>query len=262
MYIIFSYPRQGTDWFMSCCGYNHNEIHNGIRYFREYFNIIVNRRYYTQLYYVHGTEINWKAIFYESDEKQFDKVMDLTWNRDHYQMTKENFSFSKMPLFMKYSKESVILYRHRKFTFPTSREDYVKNIYDSFLQNEYQLDIFKKLKQFCIESNFKNKIVLSHIIAFTFMFYYADLYNIFVINWEDLICLPRSEIANHLSFVDTESYKSKICESRMSRYDKDQRNLKYVEYDKQYGCESECTILINFIKESNMISEKYLKMLL
>lgn len=257
MYVIFSYPRQGTDWFMKSCGFEHNKISYNIKYFREYFNLIVNRRHQRLFRFVHGTEINSEQIFYESFNKEFEQIIEKSWNRDCYSITKENFSYTKVPLFKKYCKECIILYRHRKYTFPTSRIDYVDKIYNSFIYNDYANHKFKLLKTFCLENNFTNTIVLSHIIAFTFLFYYADQYNIPVINWEDLISLDKEKLGSCLSFVDNNVFSDNISNTRISISEMKEKEHRY---NTSYS-ENECNLLLNYIKKLDIISKKHFELL-
>ena len=257
MYIVFSYPRQGTDWFMKSCGFEHNKISYNIKYFREYFNLIVNRKYQRLFRFVHGTEINHEQIFYESFDKEFDEIIEKSWNKDRYSITKENFSYTKVPLFKKYYNESIILYRHRKYTFPTTRIDYVDKIYSSFIYNNYSNQKFQLLKEFCIEKNFTNTIILSHIIAFTFLFYYAYQYNIQVINWEDLISLPKEQLGCCLSIVDNKLFSENISNTRISVTDMKEKERRYF----TYYSENECTILLDYIEKLEIISKKHLELL-
>ena len=138
---IFSYPRQGTDFFMSCMGCVHKDNNRTKCYYREYFNSIVNPRYKILFKKIHGNELNYESIFFNDFDKDcFNEIIKKSWLKDNLKITKENFSFIKIPYFVTYF-NSLILYRHRKYTFPTSRPDFIENIYTKVCMSVCQ-DIF------------------------------------------------------------------------------------------------------------------------
>ena len=260
---LISYPRQGTDWIMKCFG--HEKTENGrFGYYREYFNLIVNRRRSAIFRTFHmGTEINPDDIFKELTKDQFSKLLNKSWKSDKIYMTKENFSFSKIPCFCD-EFNCFVMYRHRKFTFPTSREDYVNGIYESFLNNVYSKKEFNDLREFCKPQMFKNRLVISHIIAFTFVFYYAQENNLPIINYEDLITNTNTQLEKKLEQIKEWKYKhtkskaiKEILNTRMSVKD-----LRYRESRYNYlECEDECRKVIEFIKNLNILNEEYINLL-
>lgn len=258
---VFGYPRQGTDWFMKCAGYEKdNNGKNG--YYREYFNLIVNRRYTNLFKNIMGTEINSKYIFYESNEFEINNLIEKTWKKDKLKITKENFCYTKIPLMIKHF-DCFILYRHRKHTFPTSREDYIKGIYESFLKNDYKINSFNRIKSFCKNCNFNHTFELSHIISYTFTFYYANIYNIPVILYHDLVTNTQEEILQNIQAIkwnfrlSKELFVKNVLQTRMSVEQLEKREERYY----SLNAEEECKILITFIKNLNILDPKYLEYL-
>ena len=275
---IFSYPRQGTDWLMKCLGHEKNE--NGRKgYFREYFNLIVNRRRAGFLRsWNMGTEVNSDDIFTESCITDLEHLLGKTWKRDGIKMTKENFCYSKIPAFVHNNFDCFIMYRHRKYTFPTSRPDYVIGIYESFLKRKYSVDSFNTLRDFCKEELFEHKIILSHIIAFVFMFYYAQKYNLQVLNYEELITEDKvylirifRNIECNISwqYINTpEQTVDNIVSTRMTNLqssdiklaDNDLQNR--IQKYKALNCEHECERLISFVEKLGILEKRYIDLLL
>lgn len=258
MSILLSYPRQGTDWFMKC-------IMPLNRYHREYFNFITNKKHTKILKEVFGNENNIEKIFYECTEDEFLNAYNKTWKLDNVRSTKENFCHIKCKHIYKYFKNVYILYRHRKYTFPTTRERYIVGMYESFLQNKYSVHKFNKIRDFCKEKKFENTLILSHIISFCILMYYAQLFDIPIINWYDLVTFTedqlkelyeKSKLENFT--VDYKKWINNVMKTRITVKEVDKRRCDYEKHVEMNNAEIECKELIDFIKSLDMLDEKYM----
>ena len=135
------------------------------------------------------------------------------------------------------------------------------------LYNDYSCESFNKLKMFCKTKNFSNDLIVSHVIAFTILFYYAQRLHINVINWYDLISFDEEQLKQ--MYNDTPELKQLICFSQWkkniikSRKSLDEIEKRSIKYYKSYpNIENELTELITFIKENDILNDIHLKYIL
>ena len=114
--IILSLPNSGTTWL---CGLIAK--HSRAKYCDEYFNPVLNHRHEQELRTVFGSEL---ACCYRNiatpSSAVVEQVIEKTWMRDGYELTKDNYSPFKIESFSKCFR-CVVLLRHTAGVFPPSR---------------------------------------------------------------------------------------------------------------------------------------------
>lgn len=258
-YMLVSYPRQGTDFFMSCL----RESNPKVDYYREFFNPICNIGRYKQLITEgFGSEINPNKIFYY-DENIFEDIYKRTWqSRNRYNTNKEVFGFIKLPFYKKHF-ELFSLYRHRKYTFPSSKPNFIQPIFDGFLFYNYpQNPILNQIKKYLLPKrilyNLIDKQVLSHILCWYIQFMFFQENNIKVMDYDVIMNLEEEELDEYLKQkmpyeLYTPVLTKTICNKRKPSISQN-KNLKYVELN----VEDKCLDFINFLKTLDFpLSKEY-----
>jgi hypothetical protein len=262
-YMLVSFPRQGTDFFMSCL----QESNPKVDYYREFFNPICNIGHYKQLVSEgFGSENNPNKIFYY-DEKILEDIYKRSWVfRNRYNTDKEVFGFIKLPFYKKHF-ELFGLYRHRKYTFPSSKSNFIQPIFDAFLFYSYpQNPILNQIKNYLLPKrvlyNLVDKQVLSHILCWYIQFMFFQENNIKVMDYDIIMNLEEQELDEYLKEkLPAELYTPVLTKTLYNKRKPDisqNRTFKYYELN----VEDKCTDFINFLKKLNYpLSKEYWSLL-
>lgn len=115
--IIVSLPNSGTTWFCSLLA-----KHTGAKYADEFFNPALNHEHEVVLRERFGTEFAgcYRNIALPADAR-CDEIIETTWGKSQFTLTKENYSPLKLELFVRHFDHVVVLLRHTAGVFPPSR---------------------------------------------------------------------------------------------------------------------------------------------
>jgi len=259
-YMLFSFPRQGTDFFMDCL----ISSNSNLKYYREFFNpICAVPKYTKKISEAFGSENNYKKIFFYNEDL-LEGVYSDTWKLENFNITKEVFSFSKIYFFKKHF-ELFALYRSRRNTFPTSRPDFILPIFNSFIEENYfHFEVKNEIKNYLKTFFFNNieKQVLSHIFCWFLQFHEIQKSEIKLIQYYPLMSLEKDGLDEYLNKnIPEELYNKALSESIIKKRNKEIQPKRYCDY-KDLNVESTCLNFIKFLEKLNTgLEDKYWDML-
>ncbi len=139
--LLISTPRSGSDWFADDC-----LLWKKPEYLREYFNPMCNFFNCAVLRQAFGSEVDWAniAVPWECQEHSAEYIYAITWARDPFRITKENYAAFKIGFFQRHF-DCFALIGHRSHTFPggsrpRSTEYWWERIFQSLEFNRHLLD--------------------------------------------------------------------------------------------------------------------------
>lgn len=262
-HMVVGFPRQGTDFFMKCLV----ESNQNLRYYREFFNPSCTLPIYEQkIKSVFGSEGYTKNIFF-NDEKYLQKVYQNTWTNTKFNITKEVFSFTKVPFFYKHF-NLLAMFRHRHDTFPTTKPYYIIPIYYSFLNAnplfKFSFNYYEETKRYLetIKINDILKQTLMHTLCWFIQFRHIQNTKTKVLNYSKLMDLNEADLDEYLKNNMPETlYNTSLASVIIKNKDekiKQKINQKY----KEYRTVSVCSDFINFLQGLNTdLDDKYWEML-
>ena len=201
---VISFPRSGTDYL--CTALTSDKR---IRYFREYFNPICNKKRDAILRKYFGDErlLMHFNIMNEIDRVDFDDVMRRSWLLDSYNTTKENFSATKYVHFAEQF-NLIVLVRKLYHTFPTSRPDYIVPILNSFMiagpyRSLAQSRELNELRTFIARDvavhNEHHAGILAHIIQHYVLLFEAERHRTPIVTYEELVQKDGADLDRTIS---------------------------------------------------------------
>lgn len=231
--MLVSFPQQGTDFFCD----NLNKT-TSIKYFREFFNPLCNKKHEENLKLYCGDERKdyYKNICLELQPEQYQNLIRMTWGTENYNFTKENYS--PCNILNHASIFSIIsLFRHRSLTIPTTFPHLSHATLKSFLENDSKYPAMMALKQEVLKMhlNSHQKEVIAHLVNWYILFKgFEEIStqkiqkNIPVLSYADLILLSEANLfqllKSALPFNDDDMllFAKSITEKR---YGKDNPNV-------------------------------------
>lgn len=199
--MVVSFPQQGSDFVCDRLG-----AVPEFRYYREFFNPVVNTKDAESLKSCFGAEGDdyEEKIFQRPSGVEYSNVLIKTWDKHGYSLTKENFSPSAIELHSK-TFSLVGLFRHRSLTVPTTYPHLSFATWNSFVKNTHQLPALKALKRELgdevMDSNQKELAAhLAHwysvFVAFEKMSRRADFGSTNVIDYTDVMSMSETELSS------------------------------------------------------------------
>ncbi len=201
-YAVLSFPRSGTDFLFDAI-----TINPGIAYSREYFNPICNPARADMLETGFGDErLECRhAVMNDLTDDAIHNIVMGTWKKDPFNTTKENYSATKIRYFAAHFTTAILMRKHYH-TFPTTRPDYTACILDSFLtagryRNVFLRDELNELRRFVINlrmESLQHTGLLGYIVAHYIFTIAADVFNIPILWYEDLVMAAEQDLAVYL----------------------------------------------------------------
>lgn len=223
--MLLSMPNSGSDWFASVI----LKTDSKIKYFREFFNPVANKKYFDCLSEGFGSELtsSYKKIACFSGEQLYEKIYAATWLKEQLNFTKENYSAFKIPFFIK-KFNCIAFTRQITNSFPPVRDevfDWYEAIYFSMVENiktlpEETQELMKVSVKIC--NNRQQKILMCHYIYQKLFLKFCQEYKIPVIRWEFLMGDHKDiiEELKEITFLNKESLISNIIQSRKTNHKK------------------------------------------
>jgi hypothetical protein len=219
--MILSLPNHGTDWL---CGIlaKHGRG-DALRYYhKEFFNPICNPKYAGVLEGAFGCELascyRNIGIASRDQEAELEAAYNLSWQCEHYNFDKENFSAMKVPFFARHF-QLAFLYRTIDNVFPPSRLR-VWAFYDAIYTALAASGVVQDGEQLDLEG----RALVAHAACWGEMRRQAELIGAPILEYEWL-CKPESldELLHHLSrgwmgeAIDVPAAAAEILESARYR---------------------------------------------
>ncbi len=203
-FLLISTPRSGSDWFAAEC-----LLWRTPEYFREYFNPTCNFHHAAVLSQAFGSEVDWAnlAVPWECQEISCEYIHSITWAREAWRCTKENYAAFKIGFFRRHF-DCFALIGHRWNTFPggsrpRSTEYWWDRIYRSLEFNRHLLDEdIARLVDHATAGrvSLNRKMIAAQVIATYQTVRECLKYEIPILEYRRLISLPStSEIFEYLA---------------------------------------------------------------
>lgn len=197
--MLFSLPNTGSDWLAE----NIAACYAG-KYRREYFNPVCNLEIEPLLAKCFGCE----GKYYENIASPvvLDDVYNNTFAKSQFTFMKENFSQYKVDFFVKRF-QCFILYRKPEHTFPYSRKEvgyWLDCMHQSLYSNYSTLEEdVQKLLKFCDNhmSSIEEMRISTYVIYYYVLFKKSFIYDLPIIQYEDLLEGDIVELADLLKFL-------------------------------------------------------------
>ncbi len=209
-----------TDWFAATLT-KHNP---NLKYFREFFNPINNRKYQDTLGLAFGSEMvsNHKNI--TSPEPPLEEVFQKTWMKEKYNFTKENYLPFRAKFFSN-KFQCFILLRKTELVFPPSRLEVIvwyDAIYNALIYHKRHLeDEIISLIEFAEKraDTTNEKVVAACEICSRKLAGDAKLLGIPSLDYDHLMSGTDLEkyVANLPGVVNPRDFASSICQSRVPK---------------------------------------------
>lgn len=259
-YMVVSFPRQGTDFFMNCLVKNNSNLF----YYREFFSPICTPiEYVSWIRTAFGAENRIDKIFF-NNEKVLEKVYKETWCKTNFNITKEVFSFAKVSFYQKHF-ELLALFRHRRNTFPTTRPWFIMPIYDSFMRSNIEFTGVREVKEYfnSLKINDILKQTLIHTLCWYLQFHQIQNSNTKILRYGYLINMQKEELDLYLkNNMPVSLYNKNIADNIIKSRNKDIKKESNERYKKYRGVEGACLKLIELLKSFNTgLREEYWGML-
>lgn len=202
--LLISTPRSGSDWFANNC-----LLWEMPEYFREYFNPICNFYHCAALRQAFGSEVDWAnfAVPWECQEISCEYIYGITWAREPYRITKENYGAFKIGFFRRHF-DCFALIGHRSHTFPggsrpRSTEYWWERIFLSLEFNRHLLDddIVRLIDRATAgRPDPRRRVVAAQVIATYQTVRECRRYGIPIIEYRRLVSLPSApEVSEYLA---------------------------------------------------------------
>jgi hypothetical protein len=216
--MLLSLPNSGSDWFAKCFLSDEK-----IKYFREFFNPIVNPNFENQLIECFGCELpgTIEMIAAPHSKENLMRLVQQTWKTTNYNFTKENYSTFKIDFFHQIF-QCFILRRKLELCLPGFKREQVMTWYCSLFQslkhNLHHLESLDKnlyniSKTAIQKANTINKQqVAAHVIYDLHQMKQAKKFNIIVFEYDELMTASFDELENKIKTIDNILNSSYITE--------------------------------------------------
>jgi hypothetical protein len=219
--ILISAPNNGTDWICRTI----TDSERKLKYFREFFNPITNKKYTNELSCAFGCEyVSCYEKIAQYNKEECKSAYQKTWLKEQYDFTKENYSVFKIPFFAEQFRCFAMI-RQIKNSFPPNRENEVLCWYDaifnSMVLNVDNLPIktSNKIRIAKKSISIKEKVIMSYIIYQEAMIDYCKEYEIPIIEWENLMgdeSVLFKEVEK-IEFIDSKRWIDSIIKTRIHK---------------------------------------------
>lgn len=197
--IVISFPRSGTDFLSRAL-----VMDSRVRYFREYFNPLCNKDREQALSVCFGDErpTHFLKIMSESPAHVIDQVLSMTWQKDRFNFTKENFSALKLE-HLQTRFTTVILIRRLCHTFPTRHPEFIVPILSSFLMAPRYREVplsaeLNELRDFLTRdvaiTDVQQACALAYLVHHYILLDAAQRHDIPILEYEDLVTASENRL--------------------------------------------------------------------
>jgi len=206
--MLLSLPNSGTDWLVNCICQSEN-----VKYYREFFNPIVNPQFEDTLAKAFGCELadTIDAIATPVNDSLAKTVLNETWGKTDFNFTKENYSPFKLRFFNQFF-ECFVLHRDVHLCIPGSRREQVMTWYSalfvSVTRNSKMESVRWAIKH---ADTLHKKYVAAHVICDHQLCQDAAKLNISVLDYNDLMTLSNVEISDLFSKIRNFKNPDKIA---------------------------------------------------
>lgn len=262
-FIVFGFPRQGTDFLMKCIGH--------MKYHREFFNgLCTMRKYRSEIRSLFGDETLPDKIFVQPSMEMIQSVVGQTWNKTDRQVTKEVFCYTKVPLFKQLGFDMCMMFRRTEHTFPTSKPNYIQPIFSGFIntkQEDFEDPKLQELHAYVTKRNItdsQTQQVLAHVIAWTILLQHAYALNIPVLIYDELMEQTQEQLEDTLkaalypsfSTADIRTMSAKMVKDRI--WDRANREEAFNSQVRPM-VQSEYNCVLTELERLNIVPNKVLK---
>ena len=232
--MILALPNTGTDWLAS----NICECDSKIRYSREFFNPICNKKYEMILKPWFGCEMasSIAGIAKKISKNEYNDIINKTWKYENFNYTKENYSSFKVENHVN-KFNCCVFYRRLSQTLPGSRhwnviENWYCSMFQSLILNQETIDeSLKPLVEFAINNaaTFDEQCAMAYLTYYAKLFLDAKKYGLPIVHYEKLITGEEADVINEVkkipgvrsdlaeNIIQTRSIKEKITISCSER---------------------------------------------
>eukprot|EP00953_Heterococcus_sp_UTEX-ZZ885_P010535 6156-Heterococcus_DN1.PRE.12 len=232
--LLLSFPRQASKFFVQAL-----DQCSLLKYKESYFDpLLCNEAYREQVAKF------WSGNVYKpSDESSLLHMLDTTMMKDDVTLVLDRYSSLKIPI-LKQRFRLIIVYRERKYSFPSSKMEDMLMLFDKFTRATFRpdsehssehnvlmshLDKLQSLVRHVPVTEDNDKCITVHMISSFIKFYYARLYSIPIIRYEQLMSLDedrlRAYLRKRLTYVETLDLNA-LVEYIVSRRDIEALNAK------------------------------------
>ena len=201
--LIITFPRQASKFFVEAL-----LAATSLRYQEGYFDPAI-----CDVTHREGISKHWGGnVFKPPDACALLNVLDETVMKDTVDVVMDRFSSIKMEI-LRQRMRLIVLYRERKYTFPTSKPAEMLMLFDKFERATFRPDPemssehnklmlhLDKLQSFVhhlpvLEEN--DKCVAMHVISSFTKFYYARAFCIPIVSYEKLMSLEQDDLTTYL----------------------------------------------------------------
>lgn len=202
-------------------------------------------------------KVGYDEIFFKNiSDNLLLKEYHQVWKNGFYNLTKEVFFGYKIPFYQQLF-QIIVLYRHRKYTFPATTTGYIyDNLYNSFLNTQFSDATISHIQKMLKSRNLNRyeQHAVIHLICYWIIFSHCYEYRIKVIDYEKLMELDVLDLENYLSEkLPLNIYTSDIVDYIAQHRVWDETVLKQKEarYLKSTHNDSICSELIKYLKKEN-----------
>jgi len=228
--LLISSPNCGSDWLATTLC----DSQKGINYSREFFNPANNHKYCEILAKGFGCEyITCYQKIADMNQDICEKIFKLTWEKEEYNFTKENYSCMKIPFFVK-EFNCFALTRDVRDSLPAKRRTHVTSwylsIYESLILNKDSLPkkIVKKLELFSkLPTKMDEKVVFCFCLYQELLIMICKHFHIPILDWKLISSLEKSKLIQYLesshgvirtfAHLDLESWSDEIIKTKKER---------------------------------------------
>lgn len=243
--MLIGLPRSGTTFLYDCI----KQVNNQIDCSSEVFNTLFINEEIEKI----SNNIYLKNFVGGISDNYIEKIYSKIWkNKSENSFTKEVFLIFLMPFFIK-KFDIFTIYRHRKYTFPTSRGKLFYFLYRSLLLVKSDDKIIQSIQQYLNKKNLtlEEQYCAIHTVANYYLLKYSFLFDLPIINYEKLMILSGVRLYNYLEKkIPRKLFSFELSELiEKKRYENEQFLLQRAERYQQLGVEPFVQDLLTFIKQ-------------
>lgn len=148
--------------------------------------------------YLQQFTYNTHTLFHEIPSLQLEKSFS-DWDKTQFKGTKELSLFANIKLFAQ-KFDTTLLYRHRRYSFPSAMPDLLLKIYDSFVASPYSDKALESIRDYLLSTPKSpiEKQCAAHMVAWYIMFKQASDLHLPIIEWRQLMLLHGDQLADYL----------------------------------------------------------------
>lgn len=235
--MILSFPRSGSTFFHKALSKSNQAFYlqqpSPIKWEKGLSSMRVANEYFNFLGQALG-EKN-KHLFVDFPDSDLEKAY-AAWRESGFNVTKEIHAYTKIPFFIQ-KFNCCVLFRHRKYTFPSSAPLIILPIYQSFMHANHKKKELKDIQKYLLENTKTDneKQCAAHMIAWYIQLKNCGDNKISIIRFEKLMRLNEKELKKYLleklpKQLYSESLVSYIYNNRLNTVQSIRHSLKRSEY--------------------------------